>query len=267
MGLRWAGMAVIAIVAPVVAILFPALATVSGAIAALWAFLGRTSILQQEKRIAERAATVQERFDFNVYSMPSSVPRSSSPSIEDVVALTGDDATVAGSANKQKLRDWYPFDLAQSGKVSVAICQRANVSYTDRLLRTTANLWVWIMGIWAVALVATSIVMKLDVATVLLGIALPLLPAFLDIYDYWRSIRRAAKDRRDLMLAIEAKLASNASEIEDQDLMVWQNQLYELRRVAPQVPDFVYWINRKTNELAMNRAAEEISNDVNGNGG
>lgn len=267
MASRWLGMGIIAIAAPIFAVLIPASATIGGAVAALWAFLGRTTIIAQEKKAAEKAAAVQETFDFSVYGMPASGRRASTLSLEDINVISGDDQAVLDQANKDKLLNWYPFDATQDGAVSVAICQRANVSYTDRLLRSTANMWITLMVVWVIILTILCFVFDLAFPVVLLGIVLPLLPAFLDVYDYWRSIKKAARDRRELSDAIEVKLSNNAAGLETQDLMVWQNELFNLRRVAPQVPDFVYWLKRKANERAMNSAARQISGDVTRNGG
>jgi hypothetical protein len=68
--------------------------------------------------------------------------------------------------------------------------------------------------------------------------------------------------RRDLVRSIEAKLANGAAELEDQDLLVWQSQLFDLRRSNPSVPDVLYWAARKVNERVMSDVATQLSTSV-----
>lgn len=193
LGLRWLGMLVIALLAPILAVVEPEMAVISGAVASVWIFLGRTALYRLEQKKVEQAAAVQEIFDQHVYGMPSSGDRTSLPSLEEIALLAGPDTEILKAAEDEKLLDWYPIDTSQDGALTVAICQRANVSYADRLLKTTATVWIAGMIAWVVVLASASFYFKLDSSQLLLGIVFPLLPAFLDVWEYWRSIRRAAR--------------------------------------------------------------------------
>jgi hypothetical protein len=264
LGARWLGMALIVIAAPIVSLVWPDLAVVAGAVAGGWIFLARTTFIQLERRLAEQAAAVQEVFDFTVFGMESSGARSVTPSLEEIALLAGPEANLQANAKKQQLTDWYPLEASAPGLVAVAICQRANASYSDRLLESTARLWLGVMIVWSAGLVVASIALSLSFTHFLLGIVLPILPAFLDVWEYWRGIRRASKDRGDLASAIEAKLRNGAADLEGQDAMVWQSQLFEIRRAGPQVPNFVYRLKRKGNEAAMTTAARQLSGSSEG---
>jgi len=264
LGLRWLGMLVIAIAAPVISVIWPDSAVAAGAVAGAWIFIGRTALSRFEQKKVEQAAAVQEVFDQLVFGMPSSGDRAASPSLEEISLLAGPDPNILDKARDQKLVDWYPVDANEDGLLTVAICQRANASYSDRLLKTTAQVWVVGMGVWAIALVGASLYFNLTASQFILGILLPLLPAFLDVWEYWRSIRRAAVDRRDIVTTIEQKIAGDSGGLDAQDLLVWQGRLYDLRRNAPQVPDSVYWLSRKRNELAMKSAAGQLSKKAKG---
>jgi hypothetical protein len=264
LALRWLGMLVIALAAPPISATWPKFAVVAGAVASLWIFLGRTALSWMEQKKVEQAAAVQEAFDQLVFGMPSSGSRSAFPSLEEIVVLAGTDDKIETNATKAKLKKWYPVDASQRGLVTVAICQRANASYADRLLKATAGIWVTVLVVWVIALVVVGLVAKLSSTTFLLGIALPVLPAFLGVWEYWVGIRRAAADRRDLVTAIETKLANGAQDLEPQDVLVWQERLYDLRRNAPQVPDLIYRITRRWNEPAMETAAELLSRKTQG---
>src|SRR5690606_33171845 len=126
------------IAAPVFAVAWPTSAVVAGAIAGSWLFVGRTLLLWAQGSLTARAASVQEQFDFYVFQMPDSANRSTLPTLEEIAGVAGPDDQILTTAKKEQLIDWYPIDTKDPGAVAVAIAQRANASYTDGLLRTTA---------------------------------------------------------------------------------------------------------------------------------
>src|SRR4051794_18752516 len=67
LGLRWIGMLVIGVGAPVVSVLWSSLAVPSSAIAGVWLFLGRTFLLSRQTVMTAEAAAVQEQFDLHVF--------------------------------------------------------------------------------------------------------------------------------------------------------------------------------------------------------
>ncbi|MDH6242704.1 S-4TM family putative pore-forming effector [Mycobacterium sp. OTB74] len=259
LSLRWVGMVVIGIGAPVASILWPSLAVVSGAVAGLWLFLGRTLLVFVQGTVTTKAASVQEQFDFYVFQMPDNAQRSTLPSLEDIAKVAGPDGQIRAEAEKEKLLDWYPIDSGDDGAISVAVSQRANASYTDGLLRTTAIVWAVATVVWVVTLIVVSIVLKLSLSGFLLGVALPVLPAFLDVVQDVAGVWRSAAARRDLAQVIEARITGTDGRIDGQDLLVWQERLFDLRRTAPEVPDLLYKIRRKVNERAMHSAARQVS--------
>jgi hypothetical protein len=263
LALRWLGMLVIGLGAPVVSVLWPSLAVVSGAVAGAWIFLGRTALGLAQSRLTSQAASVQEQFDFFVFGMPDSTARSTLPSRERIAAVAGPDEAIRETAKSERLLDWYPVDAANPGSVTVATSQRANASYTDGLLRTTAIAWGVATAVWCILLIVVSIWADVTLENFLLGVFLPVLPAFLDVVQYVFGVWRSANDRRDLARAIEDRLAAGSLP-DSHELLVWQEQLFDLRRGAPQAPDAIYKLRWKTNERAMRSAADQLSRRARG---
>lgn len=260
LSVRWIGMVIIGIGAPVVAVLWPPLAVASGAVAGAWLVLGRTLLLFLQGALTAKAASVQEQFDFYVFQMPDTAKRSTLPSLEDISKIAGPDEQIRTVANTEELLDWYPIDNDDDGALSVALSQRANASYADSLLRTTAIVWAVATVVWVVVLIFLSVVIGLSLSAFLLGVLLPVLPAFLDVVQYVVGVWRSASERRGLAQAIESHVTNSENHsIEGQDLLVWQERLFDLRRSAPEVPDFLYKIRRKVNERAMHSAARLLS--------
>ncbi|MEL5990721.1 S-4TM family putative pore-forming effector [Microbacterium phosphatis] len=256
--IRWWGVLVIGVSAPVLAVFFPTTAVLVGAIAGLWLFAGRTVLAWAESDKMSRAAAVQELFDQTVFGMPRSITRSELPSPEDIARIAGAGAELTLDARREKLLDWYPIELTNSGARAVGIAQRANAAYSDRLLRATVTLWVAAAGIWVSIVIVASLIVHMDLATFLLGVFLPVLPAALDAFEYIRSIARAAKDRADLANTIAGRLEPGEN-IEPYELLVWQERLYDLRRTTPQVPDWLYRLLRDKNEKAMHDVAAQFA--------
>ena len=251
LAIRWFGMVVIGLGAPFVSVVRPEFAVTAGAIAGAWLFLGRTLLIYLQQRIARQAAAIQEQFDFYVFGMPSSIDRSSLPSREDIERIVGPANKLDSGAIKEKLYDWYPIDDSVDALETVAVCQRANVSYADRLLRTTRNFWGIVTTAWLLTLVVASSLIGLPLSTFLVGVMLPVLPAFLDVAQFVLALSRAAQERRDVAQSIERKIRGAARPIETEDLLIWQERIHGLRQVTPDVPNFVYWLGRKSNERAM----------------
>lgn len=258
LGLRWFGMVVIGLGAPVVSVAKPELAVVAGAVAGVWIFLGRTALAAAQTATGAKAAAIQEQFDFFVYGMLGSIDRSALPSLEEIAKIAGPDTGLRDVAQREQLLAWYPTEDSDSGFVTVAICQRANASYADRLLRATAIVWTSLTVLWFVVLSVVSVLAELSLLQFFAGVFLPILPAFLDIVQYVVGIRRAARDRKDLTGSIQERLEGTGEVIDGQDLVVWQERLYALRRSTPEVPDFVYKIRRKANERAMHSVARQL---------
>ncbi|MGW5080097.1 S-4TM family putative pore-forming effector [Micromonospora echinospora] len=258
--LRWLGLSVIGVAAPIATVIFPGSAVWVGALAGVWIFLSRTWFSTAEQKLAAKAAAIQEHFDHWVFGMPEKVSRAPSVTIEEVASLTGDDDTVYAQAEKEELKGWYPFDPRLNGTPAIAIAQRANAAYSERLLNANANVWLVATLLWVGTAVIVSLIVNLSLPAFLLGVALPLLPALLDVWDQYVSTKRAGATRRSMADDMERLIRGRAERnVDPEDLLLWQDQLYELRRKSPQVPNLVYKRARERNERAMNAAAAELA--------
>ena len=258
--LRWIGFSIIGVAAPILTAVVPEAAVVVGAIAGVWIFLSRTWFSSVEQNLAAKAAEIQERFDQWVFGMPELATRVPSASLEEIVQLVGTDETAVAEANKEDLVNWYPFDERVDGVISIAIAQRANAAYSERLLNANANVWLTITLAWSGAAVTVGVIVGLTFTQFLLGVALPLLPALLDVWDQFRLTKHAGEVRRAMADDIErAVRGSGDQQLTPEDLLLWQEQTYELRRTSPQVPNLVYKRARDRNEHAMNTAAVELA--------
>jgi len=259
--LRFIGFSVIGVGAPVVGVLWKDSATVLAAVAGCWIFLSRTVFLRRERGYAAFGAQVQEQFDLLVFGMPTTAARVPSATPEQISLVVGDDSSVLHYAEKERLKNWYSLDADLNGTSAVAICLRANAAYSERLLNLNANMWLAATLVWSILIVVLGLLFDLTFAAMLLSVALPLLPALLDVGEQWHATRAASGERRAMADDISSALThqTKAQPLEPERLLVWQDQIYALRKATPQVPELLYRSTREKNERAMIAAAAELS--------
>lgn len=245
---RTIGVVGLGLVAPIVVILWPGTAAIVGACAGAWLFLSRTLFTYVANRLMERAAATQDEFDRRIFGMEARPRRSAALTPEDLARAGGDDDEVRRRARAGKLLDWYVFPAAATPRQAVASAQRANLSYSKRLIDVAGVLAISITVGWVSLAAVISLVMGLDLATFLLGVAFPLLPALLDAAQHSYELRRSGRERAELAEVIEAAIP-----LEPDEGMIheWQERIFELRRTSPWVPDWLYWRLRSRNENAM----------------
>lgn len=262
LSVRWFGMLVIAIGAPIVSFLYPELTIGVFAVAGLWLFLGRTLLIRLEQTLIHKAASVQERFDRRVFIMPEVRFKEVSLSLEDLVEITSDKRTIQEIGYEECLFDWYPITEESPGIVSVAISQRANVAYTGRLMQQTAFVWKICTVLWLTVLLVISLLNEMLLKDFLLGIFFPVLPAIIDLYQFIKKVQLAANERRELSNDMQYWLEQNSDKLSSRELLDWQDKIYELRRSSPLIPDVIYWLARNKNEAVMHSVADDLRNNT-----
>lgn len=259
LNLKWTGMVLIALGAPVVSLIWPDLAVIAGAIAGIWIFAGRTIVGHMHQTGTTAAASIQERFDQLVFGMPVSVSRSTLPLEEDIADLVGPPAEFEEAITRQKLGAWYSLQDRDPVR-AVAIAQRSNLAYSKSLLDITAKVWVGLTVGWMVLLIVISRTQSLSTDEILAGVLFPVLPAGLDVFEYIVGMRKQSREREDLARTIEDRLRAVGGPMTPDQLLVWQDSLFHLRATPAQVPDRIYSWTRTKNERQMHDAARQLSN-------
>lgn len=263
-GVRGVGVGIIAIAAPVLTAIWPSIEVLAATVAALWFVFNRLLFRPLERRGASLAATVQEQFDVRIFGMPTIAVRDPRILPEEIVRLAGGRVTRRRAYAAEKLRGWYPIQIFVPGRVAIAIAQRANVAYSQTLLARSAAFWLICLCAWGAVALAIGLWAGFTLATFLLVLAIPILPPLLDAVDEALEVRRAGKERRALANDIEDAIAGDPStHIRAEDLIAWQAQLFALRRSAPLVPDWLYWLLRPRTEDEMNAAATRLGSGSN----
>jgi SMODS-associating 4TM effector domain len=241
----------LALMSPVVLFASPGLGPTLGAIAGAWIFVSRLLLepLRQEYQL--KGATAQEHFDCAVLGMEWN----------DALVRRLPDEEISGASrdmeNADQERDWYPADADIAWPNSVLTCQRSNAVWARRQHHAYARAVALAAAGWWVVGVIVAVTASATLSEYLVIVLLPSLPAFLDAYEISRRHSAAAMSRRLVEDQADNLLADGTAT--EQSLRELQDQVFNLRRVAPPVPEWFYGIVRPSYEEDMRYAARQIA--------
>ncbi|MEK6320451.1 MAG: S-4TM family putative pore-forming effector [Acidobacteriota bacterium] len=221
---------------------------------------------KRQGRLSQRAATIQEMFDCEVLCLPwPDAKIEDRPQPEEVIAPAA--RYSRRKPNYSGLRNWYP---SRTGDVPLAaariICQRSNLRWdSDLRKRFSAGVCFGLVAL-AVVLLIIGLLVGMTLEKFVYGILAPLQPAFLwGIREYGRE--RQTADRLDRMMTqatdlLEKACARTLSDNEmEQASRVLQSEIYDHRRTARTLFDWVYNRWRKQSEDEMTKAVEALVSD------
>lgn len=222
-----------------------------GAAAGLWVLFARTLFDWLERTTFECAATAQEQFDSALFALPWNASIAGNRIADEDIA---DAARRAGVAD---VRDWYPAAADRlAWPANVAVCQRASAAWGRR----TNNAYAFVVaaaGIaWLLVTVAVALAVDASLAAYLLGLFLPSQPALMDALAIWRTHREIARRKERVERAAEDLLL--AGEVTAEACRGIQDQVFEIRRQPPRVPNFFYAARRERDQRAMEEAADAL---------
>ena len=256
--LNLAGTLLLALFAPVILFWEPGWGDVVGALAGAWVLVGRTVFSWFEDRSIQKAVTIQEQFDVEVFGLewndglagPKVAP-------EDIHAA----AEKIQGKKIERLRDWYPEADAAPWPLNVILCQRSSAVWGRRGHYEYA---IFVLGLgiaWFVAGLVMTAAAHVTLAGYLVKVFLPSQPAFLDTVDLSRGHLKQSQAKEALELKttdLWNKGVANPGSVSEHDCREVQDQSYALRRRGIQIPQLIYRLRRKQDEAAMRAAAANL---------
>lgn len=239
--------------------------------AVLWALVTSIIIIfflePWRKQAQSQAAVTQELFDCQLLELPwKELKTGPKPPPE----------TIEGAARAYKkkynsvddLRDWYPPAAGQLplylGRI---ICQRVNCTWERKLRRYYVVGIGIVMGLCSLLILAISLQMELtlkELCVTFIGLTLPAwiigLRQIQEHQGFADSNERLASHAYRLL--DDAKSHSLTPELFTNQSRDLQDEIFERRRTAPPLFDWVYRRLRAPNDEEMNRAAEKIVNQL-----
>lgn len=214
------------------------------------------------KELQTTGARIQEQFDTKVYELPWNKVKAGAPVDAGTIG-----SLVSSHKTKfpddEKFLNWYPVIVGEI-PLSYArlVCQKSSMQW-DSSLR---NAICWIYAIILLALFIISLAYALaagyDMQAFVLTVLMPLFPAARQVWRELNTHKETAADMGRASGGLDALwdelLAGAIDEKESaQRARLLQDELFDRRRRAPAIPEWLYQYRRDDYEARMQRVAAE----------
>lgn len=202
------------------------------------------------------AAKIQQQFDCNVFELQwNKYTFGTQPSLEDINSNVK-------SSNDEDFINWYDREVDTVDRIlAVIICQRINLTYDVALRKKFLSYITLICSIIFIAIMVVAFCENEGLRTTIVFVAVPLIP----IIRWFFSTRKANSDNMEKCEKIKKiiddyleKYRNNGVVFNDIDLCEIQNCIYEHRKTAFKIPDFIYNKMRSKQEEATHITVGEL---------
>lgn len=202
------------------------------------------------------AAKIQQQFDCNVFELQwNKYTFGTQPSLEDINSNVK-------SSNDEDFINWYDREVDTVDRMlAVIICQRINLTYDVALRKKFLSYITLICSIIFIAIMVIAFCENEGLRTTIVFVAVPLIP----IIRWFFSTRKANSDNMEKCERIKKiiddyleKYRNNGVVFNDIDLCEIQNCIYEHRKTAFKIPDFIYNKMRSKQEEATHITVGEL---------
>lgn len=202
------------------------------------------------------AAKIQQQFDCNVFELQwNRYTFGAQPSLEDINSN-------AKSSNDEDFLNWYDRDVDIVDRMlAVIICQRINLTYDVALRKKFLCSLTIISIIILIIILGIAFYEDEGLRTTIVFVAVPLIPVIRWLF----STRKANSDNIEKCERIKKiiddyleEYRNNGIVFSDIDLCEIQNCIYEHRKTAFKIPDFIYNKMRSKQEEATHITVGEL---------
>jgi hypothetical protein len=241
--------------------------------AALWgvaaALFDALILTRWQVGVREEAAKIQELFDCDVLRMAwpelKAGHRPDPETIQEHVAKYK-----RRDAGYAMLRGWYPAAVGQLPlHLARLVCQRTNCRWDANLRRRYAQGVIAAVAILTLVVFLIGIIRGVTLASLLLGVVAPLLPAFvLGARQYTEHTDAAARLDRLKEHSEDLWRQSLAGELSPEEVTrasrMLQDEIFDNRRRSPLILDWLYRRFKRSDEERMNIGAEALVEEAMG---
>lgn len=219
-----------------------------------------------QKKLAQQAAKIQEAFDCEVLSLDWQEVKLGSRPEEEII---NDSAEKHRRLNPDfdGLKNWYSPSVGQVPQtVARILCQRSNVWWDAGLRRRYATAISIILPTLLVAIFVIGLLKGVKLSDFVFALLIPLQPAFLWVIREYKK-QRETSSALDRLHQEASRLWEKAckQELSDEQLTQasrdLQNEIYDHRRAAPFIFDWVYEKLKNKDEEQMNKNSGDLVKD------
>ena len=253
--------ALLAILAPIVAVVKPDAEVFMAVVGAIWTLITYLPFRGVQREKVRQAATIQEQFDTHLFNLSWNEALVISPVRPELIRA----AARRSKENPARFRDWYSDTGSLPYPLDILACQRQNSVWDWRLQSHYAAGVVWIgAGVLAVDVVL-GLVLHQYLSNFLLSLFIPTLPVFSQAVETAIAHWEIAKDKEDTAFYIEGiwqERLRHAELVSRERCRQIQDKLFILRRDGPLVPDIWYRWLRHHYQAEADSAVEELRKQV-----
>ena len=209
-------------------------------------------------RNKKTAASIQEKFDTNIFDIPENELLNSVFIDHDIVRKYSKKDKL--NANKiSRVTNWYStrIDCLQTN-IAILFCQRMNICYDQNIKKKYNKLLISLSVLTFITLLIISLTNDFSLKKFIIEVILPSIPILNSTYMEINQNIESVDNLQKLREIIENKLSSLSRNdvIEIEELRNIQDRIFNNRILSPLIPDFIYKILWTELEDEMNYSVE-----------
>ena len=209
-------------------------------------------------RNKKTAASIQEKFDTNIFDIPENELLNSVFIDHDIVGKYSKKDKL--NANKiSRVTNWYStrIDCLQTN-IAILFCQRMNICYDQNIKKKYNKLLISLSVLTFITLLIISLTNDFSLKKFIIEVILPSIPILNFTYKEINQNIESVDNLQKLREIIENKLSSLSRNdvIEIEELRNIQDRIFNNRILSPLIPDFIYKILWTELEDEMNYSVE-----------
>ncbi|MFW5879502.1 MAG: S-4TM family putative pore-forming effector [bacterium] len=186
-----------------------------------------------------QAVNVQEQFDSMLFKLKW--PNTKFHDKEDYsINCRLSSEEIKEIAKKEKLYDWYI--AGKKMKQSVTNFQRQNLTFSEALRKELTWIFGIMLSIIILSIIITACVLNLKSLDVIVFLILPIAPLITWLVQSWYNIKEYMRRLKLLRRSLDARKDMNNNDLQ---LRIFQNEIIELRLLAPIIFDWYYRLRRE----------------------
>jgi len=218
-------------------------------------------------RSKKTAASIQEDFDTNIYSLKTNELLNTTYVDADIIRkYSKKDKT--NSKKVEKVTNWYSKEVkGVRTNLAILFCQRMNICYDQNIKKKYTQLLISLSILTFIILLGLSLFNDFSLMKFMIEVILPSIPIFNFTYKEYNTGLESIDNLQKLREIIEDNLKdiSIIDSIETEELRRIQDRIYQNRILSPLIPDFIYSFLWNELEDQMNYSVKAKIEELNTN--
>lgn len=217
--------------------------------------------IDRNKKIA---ASIQEKFDTNIFGIPENELLNSVFIDHDIIRKY---SWKYKKIQKKitRVTNWYSCKIDRlHTNIAILFCQRMNICY-DQNIKKKYNRLLTVLSITTfLALLVIALINDFSLKKFIIEVILPSIPVFSFTYKEINTNLESVDNLQKLREIIEIRLSSLSTNdtIEVEELRNIQDRIFHNRVLSPLIPDFIYKLLWTELEDQMNYSVENKINEL-----